>query len=29
MTSISRNVDIDKLDDIMNKYNNNIRAQSK
>ena len=29
MTSISRNVDIDKLDDIMNKYNNNIIAQSK
>ena len=29
MTSISRNVDIDKLDDIMNKYNNDIIAQSK
>ena len=29
MTSVSKNVYIDKIDDVVNKYNNHITAQSK
>ena len=29
MTSVSKNVDIDKLDDIVNKYNNTYQSTTK